>query len=266
MGIFLGNGDGTFKARRSYAGTTGPRAISMGDFNGDTVTDLMTVETVSGAVRVYSGNGNGTFKAGVSYYIGASTSDAYITDYDGDGVLDALVSVAGEDRIAVLQGNGNGTFKIGPSLNVGSGPSALAMGDLNGDGVGDIVTASGAGSAISVLASIPSATPSFARPEVNLLSAATARSALDSLATARERIVSARGSIGASMSRLNTAARNITVTKENHEAAAGRIGDADVAEEVSKLLAHEIRQKLSATILTQIGNSERGMLALLLND
>src|SRR5687768_5319202 len=40
VSVLLGNGDGTFQARRNFAAGTGPASVAGGDFNGDGRLDL----------------------------------------------------------------------------------------------------------------------------------------------------------------------------------------------------------------------------------
>ena len=56
-------GDGTFAARMSFATGNGPRAISIGDLNGDGILDLFSADRISNTTSVLLGNGNGTFQA-----------------------------------------------------------------------------------------------------------------------------------------------------------------------------------------------------------
>ena len=42
--VLLGNGNGTFKARQSFATGTTPRSVAVGDVNGDGITDLVTAD------------------------------------------------------------------------------------------------------------------------------------------------------------------------------------------------------------------------------
>ena len=45
MNVLLGNGDGTFQAKVSYAGGDGARSVTSGDLNGDGVLDLISASS-----------------------------------------------------------------------------------------------------------------------------------------------------------------------------------------------------------------------------
>ena len=94
-GILLGNGNGTFKPRTSFA-ISGryPRDIAAGDSNKDGKLDLAVMNSTDQTVSVFSGNGGWRFskptsslKCGPGYLAGSLV----VTDYDGDGNPDILV-------------------------------------------------------------------------------------------------------------------------------------------------------------------------------
>ena len=81
--IFIGNGDGTFAARRTLIAANGV-GLTATDFNGDGNLDLITNS------GVFFGNGDGTF-SGVLTAIGSS-SPIIAGDINGDGALDLVSS------------------------------------------------------------------------------------------------------------------------------------------------------------------------------
>src|SRR5262249_25021915 len=113
VSVFLGNGDGTFQASKSYQTAGGyPNDVIVADFNGDGKSDLETIDYSDGAVSVFIGNGNGTFKAAASFATGGGRPYGNaIGDINGDGKLDIVTSNNNHD-VTVLLGNGDGTFKL----------------------------------------------------------------------------------------------------------------------------------------------------------
>ena len=139
----------------------GRSAVSLGDLDGDGVTDLAvgaSGDSAGGAVSVQFMNTDGTVKSRVKLSNGINGSPTSLADFgrslaslgdlDGDGVTDLAV---GADRSAyVLFLNANGTVKSSVKLASGMngdptlggsnafGSSLASLGDLDGDGVTDL--------------------------------------------------------------------------------------------------------------------------------
>jgi Bacterial Ig-like domain (group 3)/FG-GAP-like repeat/FG-GAP repeat len=138
-GVFLGNGDGTFKPG-VYYDIQGD--VTIDDVNGDGKPDIVICGFTPG-ITTLIGKGDGTFTptalsaSGITA-CGPASGQLLTGDFNGDGKKDLLL------RDAVLLGNGDGTFTVGQSLPVNTGLffdelSNAAVGDVNKDGKLDVV-------------------------------------------------------------------------------------------------------------------------------
>ena len=168
--VLFMNSDGTVKRNeRISRGSSGARfgkgIASLGDMNGDGVTDLAVGVPGSdsaystGAVHVLFLNADGTVRssqeisgsslgAGSRQYFGSSV--ASLGDLDGDGVTDIAVGAPGPASgaaVYMLLLNANGTVKRSVKLGNGAGgvpavarfgESVASLGDLDGDGLTDV--------------------------------------------------------------------------------------------------------------------------------
>src|SRR5262249_39405570 len=56
----------------TYSTGANPRAVALGDFNGDGRLDLVTANAGTNTASVLLGNGNGTFQAAASFPVGSN--------------------------------------------------------------------------------------------------------------------------------------------------------------------------------------------------
>jgi hypothetical protein len=135
--IFLGKGDGTFRARQRYMTGDNPFSVVAGDFNGDGMLDLV-VERFNGLddeIDIALGKGDGTFRKPRKIFTVSQLSDGVVaSDFNGDGKLD-LVFLVGEQTV-VLMGKGDGMFQR-PIYYSAYGP--IVTGDFNSDGHTDLL-------------------------------------------------------------------------------------------------------------------------------
>lgn len=248
INVVLNQGNGSFATPKSYAVTLNSANAVIADFNQDGFLDVAKGSFGVTSINIAFGNGDGSFTAATTYAgLGAP---AYVAggDMNGDGIIDIVNS--GGAGIEVRLGNGDGTFRYSATTTMpGNSNLAITLGDTNNDGVLDIVTDRVGVDGVAVTQQ--NANKSTFLPYVYLLSQSGARSALDTMSSALERITSQIGSIGASQSRLQTAVNTLSIARENYSSAYSRITDADLAEESSVLIRSQILQKSATAILAQ---------------
>ena len=147
VGVFLGNGNGTFAEQTTFS--TGPNSwpvsITVGDFNSDDYIDIAVLNRMSRNVGILLGHGNGTFETQKTSFTEGGTYQYYLAvdDFNGDNRLDVVFSyyITGKDGIDVLFGYGNGTLGAKAKFIIGDTGETppVAVGDFNCDGHSDIV-------------------------------------------------------------------------------------------------------------------------------
>ncbi len=149
--IFLGNGDGTFRAGQTYAACS-PHGLAVGDFKGDGNADLVVAGLGCGQVKILLGKGDGTFSEGGTFSTGGGAMNAPETvavgDFNGDGKLDLVTADAEFNQVSVLIGKGDGTFQRYVAYPTGSEARKVVAGDFNRDGHLDLAVSTGVGVSI----------------------------------------------------------------------------------------------------------------------
>jgi hypothetical protein len=67
LGIWLGNGDGTFQNQMEYSTDFAPTSMVVGDFNNDAKLDMVVATIDDSILNVLIGNGDGTFQNQTTY-------------------------------------------------------------------------------------------------------------------------------------------------------------------------------------------------------
>jgi hypothetical protein len=127
--VLLSNADGTFQSPVDYAAGPGASWIASGDFNQDSVTDLVTADANAANIALLIGSGTGGFAAPTLIGVGWPSVVVTAADFDGDGHQDvvALASYP-TNRASLLRGLGNGGFQLPETYVVGSSPFRLFTG------------------------------------------------------------------------------------------------------------------------------------------
>ncbi len=158
-GVLLGDGAGHFSAMQPYLTSLEPRALAVGDMDGDGAQDLVTAQSLEGTgeIGLFLGDGAGAFSSGTRVRTSRELLCVTLGDLDGDGNLD-VVSAKGA-AVLWLRGDGHGGLLKEKDFAAGARPSDVAVADLNGDGRQDLVTANGAADTIGVRLNGPLTTP-----------------------------------------------------------------------------------------------------------
>ena len=124
-----------------------PRALAMGDLNGDGLPDLVVANEVGNTITVFLNQGNRQFRTigpATLAPIGRVPSGVGLVDLDGDGVLDLAISFQGTSNIGFFLMNldhlmDRGLINIG-ILKTGGTPVNMIVADVNADGIPDLIT------------------------------------------------------------------------------------------------------------------------------
>jgi len=149
--VLLANGDGTFAPPVEYLMGSRPRALGLGDLDGDTVPDIVSADWTGASVSVRLGLGDGTFGPATSYAVATFPQAVAIADMDGDDTPDVIVTTGGNNTVQVLHGNGDGTLGVITQGATGSNPHGLAVADFNHDGALDVAATNSGMFSMSVL-------------------------------------------------------------------------------------------------------------------
>lgn len=194
VSVLAGDGAGGYAAPENFpvnAGTQNPRAVDIGDFNGDGHPDLVTVnelpfgplsssdtdpvvsigragndfpadggngtagDTQNNTVSVLLGDGNGDFAEATVFDLGAETSGAnslMAADVTADGHPDIVVANLSSGNLSLLEGDGTGGFSGPTHITTAPGSAILAFSDVTADGHPDLISMDHTSQSVSVLA------------------------------------------------------------------------------------------------------------------
>ena len=175
VGVFFGNGDGTFREAFGSPIAVGvnPSAVALADFNGDGNLDFAVANEGDNTISVFEGDGKGNFtEFPGSPFALTNTSTvsekgpvAMVTGnfrgatnaVNNSAQVDLAVVNQSTNNVAILLGsvdaNSNIAFTEAPNspIGVGQSPVAIATGDLDADGVPDLAVVNQGDNTVSIL-------------------------------------------------------------------------------------------------------------------
>src|SRR5580692_2121543 len=139
VAVFLGRGDGGFRADVEYGVGYEPYAITAADFNGDGKMDIATANYLDGTASVLLNRGNGKFNTASNYATGHPFAPYGITAASWDPGSKPSLALATAAGTFVLVNKGDGTFR--PALGYDPPAIQVVSMDLNNDGKADLIVA-----------------------------------------------------------------------------------------------------------------------------
>ena len=118
-----------------------PQALATGDFNNDTHSDILFLNSHTNSLGVFLGHTNGSFSAPIPSPTDSSPSLIAVGHLDNDVHLDVVVLYSNHSTIGIHLGNGNGSFVNHTTYSIGdhSQPKSVSVADFDNDGISDII-------------------------------------------------------------------------------------------------------------------------------
>lgn len=151
VSVLLGNRDGSFQTKETFAAGRLPISAAVADINGDGKPDIITANYGGNTVSVLLGNGDGTFQPHQDIVAGSDPYNVKVADINGDGELDLAVTNKNDNTAGILLGNGDGSFQPMKAFPVASGPYEIVVEDLDGNKIPDLVVSHFSASVVDVL-------------------------------------------------------------------------------------------------------------------
>ena len=153
LALFLGEGDGKFRAGATYELAIQSAGIALADFNGDGHLDVAASsggEGKTGNVMIFFGTGKGTLEKPTTYKVAGTPGNIAAADLNGDKHPDLATVTAG--TVAILLNDGTGKFLKPVTYDAGGGEAVdVKIADLRHDGRNDLAVVNASLSAIAVL-------------------------------------------------------------------------------------------------------------------
>jgi flagellin-like hook-associated protein FlgL len=260
--LYVNQGDGTFAEGADIPGVASHNVQTVGDFNGDGKLDFVAVNANQARLAVYLGKGDGSFQSPSFLPTGPFPYAAQVLDLNGDGNLDLAATSITNSFLQIMLGNGDGTFQSTQTYSASGNPRFLDVGDLNGDGVPDLVVPKYDTGSIGVFIAQTTAGIGNLQP-FSLLSMSESREALAEFGRRHNSLLRQRAHIGSFRERLSYAVSQLSTLRDSLKEAEGRILDADVATEATRLVRAQVGQQFATALLAQANQDSTVVLRLL---
>ncbi|MEG4365363.1 DUF4347 domain-containing protein, partial [Microcoleus sp. C2C6] len=131
----------TFAPKADWPTGSIPRAVSIGDFNGDDKPDIATANINGNDVSILLNNTTApgaplTFADPVSFSTGTNPTSISIGDFNGDDKPDLVTTNSGSGNLSILLNTTTDptTLSFAPQdFGTGAGPRSVSIGDFNAD-------------------------------------------------------------------------------------------------------------------------------------
>ncbi len=163
IGVFLGNGDGTFQNEVSFSSGYYTGLGALVDMNKDGFLDIVAPNAGDQNISVFINNHDGTFYNYANYptasifnppqYYYPEPRSVAVADLNHDGNPDVVIANSNIGQVSVLYGRADGGMQAYTPLlvNTAANPYQVLVTDLNNDGNPDILVDEPRGNTIGVL-------------------------------------------------------------------------------------------------------------------
>jgi hypothetical protein len=161
INVFLGYGNGSFDKQLVIPTDSGsnPNSIASGNFNNDTLLDIIVTNSNTHNIGIYFGSLNGTFQNLRTYstVIASYPVSVIVGDFNEDNIPDVIVAIYGTNNIGIFIGYGNGSFadQIPYPIGYDSRSNSISFGNFNNNSLIDIAVANYPSSSINILLNCP---------------------------------------------------------------------------------------------------------------